>query len=154
MKRAYSGSVSTFFNTKFLKQEKEKFIFEVTFPSETLNPFGFVQGGMITSALDEVTSITVNLISEDKKLPNSIDLHTSFHRPVKLGKVIIETKIENKKLIGTNFDGLGFVKGLRDKYLIVENKDFAIFGIDNFFLPYTLKVFLLLNNFQNLNCKN
>ena len=85
MKRAYSGSVSTFFNTKFLKQEKEKFIFEVTFPSETLNPFGFVQGGMITSALDEVTSITVNLISEDKKLPNSIDLHTSFHRPVKLG---------------------------------------------------------------------
>ena len=93
MKRAYSGSVSTFFNTKFLKQENEKFIFEVTFPSETLNPFGFVQGGMITSALDEVTSITVNLISEDKKLPNSIDLHTSFHRPVKLGKVIIETKI-------------------------------------------------------------
>ena len=93
MKRAYSGSVSTFFNTKFLKQEKEKFIFEVTFPSDTLNPFGFVQGGMITSALDEVTSITVNLISEDKKLPNSIDLHTSFHRPVKLGKVIIETKI-------------------------------------------------------------
>ena len=93
MKRAYSGGVSTFFNTKFLKQEKEKFIFEVTFPSETLNPFGFVQGGMITSALDEVTSITVNLISEDKKLPNSIDLHTSFHRPVKLGKVIIETKI-------------------------------------------------------------
>ena len=93
MKRAYSGSVSTFFNTKFLKQEKEKFIFEVTFPSETLNPFGFVQGGMITSALDEVTSITLNLITEDKKLPNSIDLHTSFHRPVKLGKVIIETKI-------------------------------------------------------------
>jgi len=93
MKRAYSGGVSTFFNTKFLKQEKEKFIFEVTFPSETLNPFGFVQGGMITSALDEVTSITVNLISEDKKLPNSIDLHTSFHRPVKLGKVIIESKI-------------------------------------------------------------
>ena len=38
-------------------------------------------------------------------------------------------KIENKKLIGTNFDGLGFVKGLKNKNLIVENKDFAIFGI-------------------------
>ena len=35
-------------------------------PEETLNPLGFVQGGMITSALDEVTSISVNLISEDK----------------------------------------------------------------------------------------
>ena len=38
-------------------------------------------------------------------------------------------KVENKKLIGTNFDGLGFVKGLRNKNLIVENKNFAIFGI-------------------------
>ena len=113
MKRAYSGSVSTFFNTKFLKQEKEKFIFEVTFPSETLNPFGFVQGGMITSALDEVTSITVNLISEDKKLPNSIDLHTSFHRPVKLGKVILEIK---KIKIGKN------VVSIEGKLFNSENK--------------------------------
>ena len=38
-------------------------------------------------------------------------------------------KIENKKLIGTNFDGIGFVNGLKNKNLIVENKDFAIFGI-------------------------
>ena len=38
-------------------------------------------------------------------------------------------KIENKKLIGTNFDGLGFINGLKNKNLIVENKDFAIFGI-------------------------
>ena len=38
-------------------------------------------------------------------------------------------KIENKRLIGTNFDGLGFINGLKNKNLIVENKDFAIFGI-------------------------
>ena len=38
-------------------------------------------------------------------------------------------KIENKRLIGTNFDGLGFVNGLKNKNLIIENKDFAIFGI-------------------------
>ena len=38
-------------------------------------------------------------------------------------------KIENKKIIGTNFDGIGFVLGLKNKNLIVENKDFAIFGI-------------------------
>ncbi len=38
-------------------------------------------------------------------------------------------KIENKKIIGTNFDGIGFVQGLRNTNLIVENKDFAIFGI-------------------------
>ena len=38
-------------------------------------------------------------------------------------------KIENKQIIGTNFDGIGFVHGLKNKNLIVENKDFAIFGI-------------------------
>ena len=38
-------------------------------------------------------------------------------------------KIENKQLTGTNFDGVGFVDGLNNKKLIVENKDFAIFGI-------------------------
>ena len=38
-------------------------------------------------------------------------------------------KIDNKQLIGTNFDGTGFVHGLRKKNLIIENKDFAIFGI-------------------------
>ena len=38
-------------------------------------------------------------------------------------------KIENNQLIGTNFDGVGFVDGLNNKNLIVENKDFAIFGI-------------------------
>ena len=38
-------------------------------------------------------------------------------------------KIDNKKLIGTNFDGIGFVHGLREKNLIIEDKDFAIFGI-------------------------
>ena len=38
-------------------------------------------------------------------------------------------KIENKKLIGTNFDGTGFVQGLNNKSLIIENKDFTIFGI-------------------------
>lgn len=38
-------------------------------------------------------------------------------------------KIENQKLIGTNFDGIGFVTGLRKKKLTVENKNFVIFGI-------------------------
>ena len=38
-------------------------------------------------------------------------------------------KIENEKLIGTNFDGIGFVNGLKNENLSVENKDFAIFGI-------------------------
>ena len=33
------------------------------------------------------------------------------------------------KYIVKYFDGIGFVNGLKNKNLIVENKDFAIFGI-------------------------
>ncbi len=38
-------------------------------------------------------------------------------------------KIENKKLVGTNFDGIGFVNGLKNKNFELRNKEFAIFGI-------------------------
>ena len=93
IKRAYSGNVSHFFNTKFISETNKEFKFEVIFSEATLNPFGSVQGGMITSALDEITSITVNLISNDKQLPNSIVLHTTFHRPMKPGKAVILAKI-------------------------------------------------------------
>ena len=68
-------------------------------------------------------------------------------------------KIENKKLIGTNFDGLGFVKGLKNKNLIVENKDFAIFGIGGagISICYSLirnkakRLKLINRNFDKLN---
>mgnify|MGYP001253553829 CR=1 FL=1 len=68
-------------------------------------------------------------------------------------------KIENKKLIGTNFDGLGFVKGLKNKNLMVENKDFAIFGIGGagISICYSLirnkakRLKLINRNFDKLN---
>ena len=57
MKRAETGGTYKFFQTKFLGVQNEIYNFELTFTSESLNPFKTVQGGMIASALDEVTSI-------------------------------------------------------------------------------------------------
>ena len=93
MKRAESGGTFKFFQTKFLSVENEIFNFEITFPSECLNPFNTVQGGMIASALDEVTSISVNMFTKDEFLPSSTDIHITFHRPLIAGKVLGTAKI-------------------------------------------------------------
>jgi uncharacterized protein (TIGR00369 family) len=93
MKRAQTGGTFKFFQTKFLGIENEIYNFEITFPSESLNPFKTVQGGMIASALDEVTSISVNILTKDEFLPSSTDIHITFHRPLILGKVLGTAKI-------------------------------------------------------------
>ena len=93
MKRAQSGGTFKFFQTKFLGVQNDIYNFELTFTSESLNPFKTVQGGMIASALDEVTSISVNIFTKDKFLPSSTDIHITFHRPLLLGKVIGTAKI-------------------------------------------------------------
>ena len=93
MKRAETGGTFKFFKTKFLGVQNDIYNFELTFTSESLNPFKTVQGGMIASALDEVTSISVNIFSEDKFLPSSTDIHITFHRPLFEGKVLGTAKI-------------------------------------------------------------
>ena len=93
MKRAETGGTFKFFQTKFLGVQNEIYNFELTFTSESLNPFKTVQGGMIASALDEVTSISVNIFTKDEYLPSSTDIHITFHRPLTLGTVLGTAKI-------------------------------------------------------------
>ena len=93
MKRAHSGGTHHFLKTEFLGLEGEIYKYELEFTKECLNPFKTVQGGMIASAIDEITSISVNLFTKDEYLPSSTDIHISFHRPLFLGKVIGTAKI-------------------------------------------------------------
>ncbi|MDA7692719.1 PaaI family thioesterase [Alphaproteobacteria bacterium] len=93
MTRAKSGGTYNFFKTKYIGLNEEAYIFEITFPRECLNPFQTVQGGMIASALDEITSISVNILTKDKMLPSSTDIHVTFHRPAKAGLVKGKAKI-------------------------------------------------------------
>ena len=93
MIRAHSGGTHHFLKTKFLGLESEIYKYELGFSKECLNPFNTVQGGMIASAIDEITSISVNIFTKDKFLPSSTDIHISFHRPLFLGRVIGTAKI-------------------------------------------------------------
>ena len=69
------------------------FFFDCFFPEEAKNPLLFVQGGFIASALDDATAVTVSMHTGGKKLPNSTDIHVTFHRPLSLGKARMKTQI-------------------------------------------------------------
>ena len=85
--------VGAFFSVEFLEKKNQEFCFTVEFPQESLNPQGRVQGGMITSVLDDCTALSVLFSTLGKRFPNSTDLHTTFHRPLFLENASIRTKI-------------------------------------------------------------
>jgi len=93
IERARSGNTFHFLNTKYLGFNEDAYKYELEFSKECLNPFKTVQGGMIASAIDEITSISVNILTEDKYLPSSTDIHITFHRPLLIGKVMGTAKI-------------------------------------------------------------
>ena len=93
IERANSGGTFKFFETKYLNLNNDIYRYELTFSDKCLNPFKTIQGGMIATALDEVTSISVNILTRDKMLPSSTDIHVTFHRPLFIGKVIGTAKI-------------------------------------------------------------
>ena len=87
------GNVAKFFSIEFLEQRGEYFLFNCVFPEEAKNPLAFVQGGFISSALDDATAVTVSMFTSGTKLPNSTDIHVTFHRPLSLGKAFMKTKV-------------------------------------------------------------
>ena len=93
MKVYRSQGVGKFFSVNFLREEDGEFVFEVSFPAECLNPQGTVQGGMITSVLDDCTALCVLFSTKGKRFPNSTDFHTTFHRPLLLEPAIIKASI-------------------------------------------------------------
>ena len=93
LQRANSGGTHKFLNTKFLNFEDGFYKYELVFSNQCLNPFKTVQGGMIASAIDEITSISVNILTKDQYLPSSTDIHVTFHRPLFEGKILGTAKI-------------------------------------------------------------
>ena len=87
------GNVAKFLSIEFLDQKDDCFFFDCFFPEEAKNPLLFVQGGFIASALDDATAVTVSMHTGGKKLPNSTDIHVTFHRPLSLGKARMKTQV-------------------------------------------------------------
>jgi len=80
------------FNFSLIKYEKGKLELSAEFPDMTLNPDGSVQGGMMTSMLDDVTALL--LINELGGIyPASVNLHSHHHRPLFKGKVTAKAEV-------------------------------------------------------------
>ncbi len=60
---------------------------------EFLNPAGIIQGGMLTAMLDDTLGPAVIVASGGTLYTSTIDLHTHFLRPVKLGPVTTEATV-------------------------------------------------------------
>ena len=61
-------------------------------------------------------------------------------------------KFQNKKIVGNNFDGLGFINGLKKSGIITNNKSFCIFGAGGAGMAIAFS--LLKQNIQKLKIVN
>ena len=91
--RANKGNLRGFFDINFVSNSDDLMTFKIEIAKTCLNSPGTVQGGMIVSILDETTAYHVNIITNDKLIPNSTDIHVSFHRPLIIGKCFSKTEI-------------------------------------------------------------
>jgi acyl-CoA thioesterase len=82
-----AGGTGKLFNFKLVKYKEDYLELDGEFPDETLNPDGSVQGGMMTSMLDDVTALLLIIKSNASIYPSSTNLHSHHHRPLFKGKV-------------------------------------------------------------------
>jgi uncharacterized protein (TIGR00369 family) len=82
-----AGGTGKLFNFKLVEYKEDYLELDGEFPDETLNPDGSVQGGMMTSMLDDVTALLLIIKSNASIYPSSTNLHSHHHRPLFKGKV-------------------------------------------------------------------
>mgnify|MGYP005715270197 FL=1 len=77
--KEFFGKSMEFLNLEFESVNDGVFVFSCEFNEMCSNPMGFVQGGMITTALDDATSAVMISGYKEKKAPMTTDLHVLFH---------------------------------------------------------------------------
>ena len=82
-----AGGTGKLFNFELVEYREGYLELDAEFTDETLNPDGSVQGGMMTSMLDDVTALLLIIKSNATIYPSSINLHSHHHRPLFKGKV-------------------------------------------------------------------
>tara|TARA_B100001057_G_C22508547_1_gene816932 strand:- start:280 stop:693 length:414 start_codon:yes stop_codon:yes gene_type:complete len=107
-----AGGTGKLFNFKLVEYREGYLELDAEFTDETLNPDGSVQGGMMTSMLDDVTALLLIIKSNATIYPSSTNLHSHHHRPLFKGKVTAKAfLIKQGKTIasvrGEIYDGKG-----------------------------------------------
>ena len=63
--------------------------------SEFTNPAGYIQGGYLTAMLDDAIGMLATVKTGTTKFPSTIDLHTTFLRPVRVGVIEVYARLRN-----------------------------------------------------------
>ena len=125
-----NGGTGKLYNFKYIEYKEGFLKLGGEFPSESLNPNHSVQGGQMTSILDDATSLLIIYETKGKIYPSSINLHSHHHRPLKKGKVVVTAEIiKQGKNIATlkgelyNLDGKLITTLMHSVYLIKRDFD-------------------------------
>ncbi len=59
------------------------------------NPAGYIQGGYLAAMLDDTIGMLATVRTGTRALPSTIDLHTQFLRPVRVGLIEVLAKLRN-----------------------------------------------------------
>jgi uncharacterized protein (TIGR00369 family) len=62
---------------------------------EFTNPAGYIQGGYLTAMLDDAIGMLATMKTGNEKFPSTIDLHTTFVRPVRTGAIEVVARLRN-----------------------------------------------------------
>ena len=63
--------------------------------SEFANPAGYVQGGFLSAMLDDTIGFLAGMKVAPRALPATVDLHTHFLRPVRVGVIEVAARLAN-----------------------------------------------------------
>jgi uncharacterized protein (TIGR00369 family) len=63
--------------------------------SEFTNPAGYIQGGYLSAMLDDTIGMLATVKMGTEKYPSTIDLHTHFLRPVRVGLIEVVARLRN-----------------------------------------------------------
>lgn len=59
------------------------------------NPAGYIQGGFLSAMLDDTIGFLAGMKTAPRALPSTVDLHTTFLRPVRVGAIEVAARLSN-----------------------------------------------------------
>lgn len=62
---------------------------------EFVNPAGVIQGGYLVAMMDDTIGMLCGMKAGTRVLPSTVDLHTSFLRPVRVGAITVTARLRN-----------------------------------------------------------
>jgi len=62
---------------------------------EFRNPAGYIQGGFLAAMLDDTIGFLAGMKTAPNALPSTVDLHTTFLRPVRVGAIEVAARLSN-----------------------------------------------------------